>query len=364
MSLLPLIERLSAEVLVTTGTVTSAGLMAERLPRGRARHQFMPIDHPAAVARFLDHWRPDLAIWVESELWPNLILETRRRGVPMALINARMSEESFRRWRRWPGLIRAVLGSFELVLAQDEIQAGRLAALGAAAVETVGDLKAAGAELPVDPDALAALAARLAGRPVWLAASTHAGEEDCVAAAHVENRAAFPGLVTLLAPRHPARADAIEALLAAHGLSVARRSRGEMPDREVYLIDTMGELGLFYRLAPLVLVAGSLGAPGSVGGHNPFEAAGLGCAILIGPDTVNCARATAALEAEGAALRLASGEALAGALAGMLGDPPRIGAMGEAARRVAGANREVIERVVARLTPLLRRIEGHGHAGA
>jgi len=368
LSLLPIVERLlarlpQAQVLVTTGTVTSARILADRLP-ARARHQFLPLDHPPSVARFLDHWRPDLALWVESELWPNLILETRRRGIPMALLNARMSAKSARGWQRARGLIAALLGGFQLVLAQDAAQADRLKALGARAAETVGDLKAAAAVPAASGPVLDDLEARIAGRPVWLAASTHEGEEAAVAAAHRALSERFPNLLTLLAPRHPARADQIAALL--QNFHVARRSAGAVPgpETEIYLIDTLGEMGLFYRLASVVLVAGSLGAPGSIGGHNPLEAAQLGCAVIFGPDTVNCAASAAALEDAGAALRLTQADALPEALGRLLADPGAVAKMGTAGLAVAESSRGVIDRVLQKLEPLVAPLVGPDHASA
>ncbi len=227
-AVLALIERLllarpTLEILVTTGTVASARLLEGRLP-ARARHQFVPVDLPRWIARFLDHWRPDLALWVEFELWPNLVLATHARGIPMALVNARLSARSYARWRRWPGLIGPVLGAFSLCLAQDEEQAGRFRRLGAREVGVVGDLKAAAAALPVDRRQLDELAGRIRERPRWLAASTHAGEEEIAARVHHQLAASHPGLLTIIAPRHPARGDAIHAMLTARGLSVARRA--------------------------------------------------------------------------------------------------------------------------------------------
>lgn len=361
LSLLPIMEKLlarlpQAELLVTTGTVTSARLLGQRLPPARARHQFLPIDHPLAIRRFLDHWRPDLALWVESEFWPNLLLDTHRRGIPMALLNGRISERSFRGWQRAPGLIAALIGSFDLVLAQDEIQAGRLRALGKAEIVEAGDLKAAGGALAAPAEELARLSALIGTRPVWLAASTHDGEEHMAVETHGRIEARFPGLLTLIAPRHPARADAIAGAFPA--FRVARRSNGMLPDPsiDIYLIDTLGELGLFYRLAPVVLVAGSMGAPGTIGGHNPLEAAQLGCAVLFGPDTENCRAVCQALERAGAALRLADETALIFALRDLLGDPARVAAMGAAGREVAAAGRGVIERAMQLLEPLVAKL--------
>jgi 3-deoxy-D-manno-octulosonic-acid transferase len=360
LSLLPIIDRLlirlpAVEILVTTGTVTSARLLVERLSSSRVRHQFLPLDHPVAIARFLRHWRPDLALWVESEFWPNLLFETRRRGIPMGLLNARISAGSFRGWQRAPGLIKALLACFDLVLAQDAVQADRLRVLGASAADTIGDLKAA-ASTPVAPATeLAQLRALIGNRPAWLAASTHEGEEALVADVHRLLAERFPTLLTLLAPRHPARAAVIAPSLAATGRQVTCRSSGRMPDAqtEIYLIDTLGELGLFYRLAPIVLVAGSLGAPGTIGGHNPLEAAQLGCAVIFGPDTSNCAASAAALEQAGAARRLTDAAALAGVLGELLDDPAAVAHMGASGLAVAEASRAVIDRALDRLEPLL-----------
>lgn len=359
LSLLPLVQRVlvsrpGVSVMVTTGTVTSARLMGERLPPG-AWHQYAPLDHPPTVRRFLDYWRPDLAVWVESELWPNLIVETHRRGIKMALLNARMSERSWRGWRRTPRLIRRLLRSFDLVLAQDASQAVRLQTLGALHADTVGDLKAAAVAPPASAEELTRLRGVIGSRPVWLAASTHEGEEAVVAEAHHRLRRRFPDLLTLLAPRHPARGDAVAATLAAAGAAFVRRSHDELPGAatDIWLVDTLGELGLFYRLAPLVLVAGSLGVPGSIGGHNPLEAAALGCALLHGPDMVNAAASTAALDAAGAARLVDGADMLADTVAALLADPSRLAAMGSAARQAAAAERGVVDSVLARLHPLL-----------
>jgi 3-deoxy-D-manno-octulosonic-acid transferase len=368
-SLLPLVDRFLAHradlgVLVTTGTVTSAALIAGRLPSDRARHQYVPIDHPGAVRRFLDHWRPDLAIWVESEFWPNLLLETHRRGIRMALVNGRMSERSWRGWRRVPASIGRLLRCFDLILAQDGRQGDRLRELGAAHVATEGDLKAAAPVPPVRDELLHAARSALGDRPVWLAASTHAGEESVVAEVHRAVRQRCPTLLTLLAPRHPSRADEIARQLHEAGLAVARRSLGTEPTAgtDVWLIDTLGELGLFYRLAPLVLVAGSLRPPDRIGGHNPLEAAALGCAVLHGPDMANCLASTASLDGAGAAVLVRDAAELAAAVERLLADPAALAAMGAAARRVADGSRGVIDLVFGRLAGLLP--DEPGRAGA
>lgn len=359
MTVLGLIEamldtRPGLEILLTTGTLASARLLGERLPP-RARHQFAPVDLPGAVDRFLDHWRPDLALWVESELWPNLVLTTRARGVPMALLNGRLSARSYAGWRRWPGLIGPMLAGFAPCLGQDARQAERLNRLGAHGAASVGDLKAGAAPLPVDEAALAALNRAIGLRPRWLAASTHEGEEAIAAEAHRVLATRHAGLLTLIAPRHPGRSPALVAMLEARGLRVARRTLGALPgaDTDIYLADTMGELGLFYRLSGIALIGGSLVAKG---GHNPFEAARLDCAVLLGPDVGNCAAMAAALIEAGAAETVADAAALAEAVSRLIAKPPLRAERAAAGAQVAASGLGVVEAVLDRLAPLLDRL--------
>lgn len=321
LSMLPLIAELrradpEVEVLVTSGTVSSARRMAVLLPPG-AIHQFVPVDTAGAVRGFLRHWRPDLAIWVESELWPRLMVETAARGTPMMLVNARLSAATARRWARVPGMARRLVRLFALALTQDAETCERLVALGAdpARVTVAGNLKVAIPPPEADPGALAALTAAVSGRPVWLAASTHAPEESVVAEAHRRAAQALPGLLTILAPRHPERAEAVATLLAP--LAVRRRSVDSLPDdrTEAFLADTLGEMGLWLRLAPVTFVGGSIAA---MGGHNPFEAAALGSVVLHGPSTQNFAPAYAALAACGGARLTSDPASLADAVVALL----------------------------------------------
>jgi 3-deoxy-D-manno-octulosonic-acid transferase len=360
-STLALIDRLAAErpalnMLVTTGTVTSARLLATRLPTGHAWHQYVPVDRLVYVRRFLDHWKPDLALWVESELWPNLIVETRRRGIPLILLNGRMSQGSFRRWSRVPALIRPLLQGFDLCLTQDAIQAERFARLGAPRALTVGDLKAAAAPLPVDQVGLEMLQRAVGARPRWLAASTHDGEEVLAAEAHALLKRRFPDLLTIIAPRHPGRGVEIAESLIRRGLAVARRAAGEPIGvaTDIYLADTLGELGLFYRLAGVAFIGGSMGG---YGGHNPLEAALLDCAILYGPDMANAAAMAEALRAAGGAEIVTDAASLADALARLLSDPQARGRCAAAAATVAARQRHVLDAVLDRLSPWLDRLE-------
>ena len=353
-SLLPLVAALRAAapettLLVTSGTVTAAARLSGALPEG-ALHQYAPVDTAAAVRRFLSHWRPGLAVRVESELWPRTLVETARAGVPLALVNARLSARSAARWRRAPAMARRLLGLFARIETQDAETADRLAALGAARSRlSVGaNLKSAVAVPEADPQALAAARAAIGSRAVWLAASTHAGEEAAVA----EAQAALPGApLLILAPRHPERGNEVAALLAARGLSVARRSRGETPGPEtaVWLADTLGEMGLWYRLAAVVLVGGSLV---DRGGHTPFEPAALGPAILHGPHVANFAPAYAALAAAGGARQVADADALAAALRGLLDDPAARARLAAAARAVRAEMTPDLPALAARLLEL------------
>ncbi|WP_439815565.1 3-deoxy-D-manno-octulosonic acid transferase [Zavarzinia sp. CC-PAN008] len=354
LSLLPLVEHYQAQgvtCLVTTGTLTSARLMARRLPRG-AIHQFVPLDRPAWARRFLDHWRPALAVFVESELWPTLLLEAKGRGVRLALLNARMSVRSHRGWQRAPGLARRLLSSFDAVLAQGEGDATRLRDLGAVRVALAPNLKLAASPLPFEAGALDQLTREIGRRPVWLAASTHPGEELRIAAVHQALLPRFPDLLTIVVPRHPGRGDALAAALAeVLGGPVARRARGDaLPvPAGLYLADTLGELGLFYRAVRLVLMGGTL-VP--VGGHNPLEPAILGCAVMAGPYMANFG-GTVDLMGE-ALLRVADDAALQARLAGLLADAGAVAAAGTLARQKAeGAAQGVLDAALAALDPLL-----------
>lgn len=285
---LPVIERIVAhgfQVLVTTGTVTSADLAARRLPAG-VIHQFFPYDVPAFVARFLDHWRPAMALFVESDLWPNMIVDCHARGIPLIVVNGRLSERSFRRWQNMPRTIEALFRRIDLCLARTTVDAERFEALGAPRITTTGNLKLDVPALPVDERKLSHLRIAIGDRPVVAAASTHLGEEAVLVDAHRRLRSSFPGLLTIIVPRHPERGDGIASAVGATGLSVVQRSQGRLPDlrTDVYLCDTLGELGLVYRVAPVVFMGGSLVPHG---GQNPIEAIKLGAAILHGPHIGN-----------------------------------------------------------------------------
>ncbi len=276
-------ERADLHVLITTGTRTSAELLEARLP-DNTLHQFVPIDAPPFVERFLDHWKPDLAVWTESELWPALITRTAKRDIPMLLLNARMSRRSSRRWRWARGMAASLLNRFDAIHAQDTQSAQNFRVVGAskAKLSITGSLKKSSGALPHDEGERTRVANLLEGRPVWLAASTHPGEEELVAKAHRKVQGATHRILLIIAPRHPERGPGIAETLRADGWRVGLRSAGDDPDAvvDIYVADTLGEMGLWYRLAPFCFLGGSLV---EIGGHNPFEPAALGSAILHGP---------------------------------------------------------------------------------
>lgn len=348
-SALPLIERILSEkpgvtVLVTSGTVTSARLAAERL-RAPVIHQFIPLDHPTWVSRFYDHWRPDLVLWLESEFWPNLLTEAQRRAVKLILLNARVSDKSLRRWRLLPGLIRPLIRAFDLCLAPDDEQARRLETLGARNIRVVGNLKDIAEPLTVDDGALHNMRAVTEGRTVWLAASTHPGEEDIVAEAHDLLSDEFPSLLTIVIPRHPDRGGDIVRSLAGRGLSSVRRSAGESvsADTDIYVADTLGELGLFYRLVDVAFVGGSLIPHG---GQNVAEAARLDCAIICGPHMHNFAAVAHRLSEAEALATVTDTRGLADEVRSLLGNATLATERAAAARRVAEADAAACDRML------------------
>ena len=352
-----LIEKLRAlniRILLTSGTVTSAAIVAKRFPADII-HQYLPYDSPRYVTRFLDHWRPSLALFIESDLWPNLILSSAARRLPMVLINGRMSHRSFPRWRRVSGTISALLGRFDVCLAQSQVDAERFTALGSRNVVTTGNLKLDVPAPPADSAKLERLMSVTRGRPIIVAASTHPGEEDILLAAHRTLAGFFPSLLSVMVPRHPDRGEAIARTVAASGLHVALRSREELPTAatDIYVADTMGELGLFYRLAPIVFMGGSLVPHG---GQNPIEAIKLGASIVHGPHVFNFTDVYEALDGAGGAKRTDTQEALVKQLGQLLADPVARDASVAAAERVVAHLGGALDRTLAALEPYLLQL--------
>ena len=352
-----LIEKLRAlnlRILLTSGTVTSAAIVAKRFPAD-VIHQYVPYDSPRYVARFLDHWRPSLALFIESDLWPNLILSSAARRLPMVLINGRMSQRSFPRWRRVSGTISALLGRFELCLAQSQLDGERFAALGSPNVTVTGNLKLDVPAPPADANKLEGLMSVTRGRPVVVAASTHPGEEEILVETHKTLAGFFPKLLTVIVPRHADRGPAISSMIAASGLKAALRSREELPTAatDIYVADTMGEMGLFYRLAPIVFMGGSLVAHG---GQNPIEAVNLGASVVHGPHVFNFTDVYEALDAAGGARKADTKEALVKQLGQLLADPKVREAQLAASERVVEQLGGALERTLTALEPYLLQL--------
>ena len=348
LSVLPLVERMlnalpNGHVLVTTGTLSSARLLHDLLPE-RAFHHFVPIDRPDAVRRFLDHWRPELAVWVESELCPNLVRATHLRQIPTVLLQGRMSAKSHRNWRWARSLIKPLLAGFSQVLVQTQADASRFRDLGAIQPVVTGTLKYAGFPLVAEEAALREMRGLLGGRKRWLAASIHPGEFETVYQTHVQLRESFPDLLTIVVPRHPSGAFELEKKWLSRGLSCARRSVGVGPssETEVYIADTIGELGLFYRVSPLALIGGSFI---DHGGQNPIEAVQLGCAVITGPSMFNFAEVVADFSVNGVSLSIGTPADLRGKLAEMLSATEHTFSLAQQQKKIVAAKAGVIDTV-------------------
>ena len=358
LALLPFIGRLAARgfrVLVTTGTVNSSRVLASRLPDW-VLYQFCPLDLPHSAERFFSHWRPDLVCFAESELWPNLLGEARRTATPAILVNARMSKRSFARWRKAPILIRPLLGTFASVLAQSEGDALRLSRLGAKSVEHTGNLKFDVPPPSADNEELEKLRQAVGERPVWVAASTHDGEEAICCAAHRQVEASHPDLLTIIVPRQPQRGATVAGVARTLGLEACLRSEAApiRPSTNVYVADTIGELGLIYRLASVVFVGKSL-LPGG-GGQNPIEPAKIGTAIMHGPHVANFEDVYAVLDEQGGGLSVADAEALARSLASLFADRETRDDMARRASLAVAACGGATDRIMSAIEPLCAKL--------
>lgn len=354
LSILPLITALKErgwQIVVTTGTVTSARVMLDRLPSG-AIHQFVPLDRRAWVQRFTDHWRPNLVLWTESELWPNMLALISDRGIPSALINARMSDRTLHGWQRWPTFAAQIVGSFTTILAQSSEDARRFSVLGGKNVHIVGNLKYAASALPIDEIKLSALRAQIGPHPVWLAASIHPGEDLAALTAHRHIAEHHPDLLTIIVPRHPERAEDMAATIQKAGLTVARRSAGESIQARTsfYIADTMGELGLFYALCDIVFIGKTLAVGG---GQNPMEPAQSGCALLFGPDMSNFREVASELLASGGAIEVTDASALGAVVNRLLGNASERNAMIKTSGHVVTRHNGALAETLTHLNPFL-----------
>ncbi len=349
-----LLARYRVSVLVTTGTVSGAETVAGQLPRS-VLHQFLPLDHPDWNRRFLDHWRPDAVLWMESDYWPGMLGEIARRGIPAALVNGRISHRSARRWRWLPGMIRAVLARFEVVLAADTAQAERLEALGARRPQCVHNLKAVATPSGGGNGASELTRCLRARHPAWVAASTHPGEEDLALAVHGQLRDRQAGLLTVIAPRHVGRADDVLRACRRMGWATATRSQDGLPGREheIFILDHLGELGAVYAGVSAALVGGSLVAEG---GHNPYEPVRARVPLLHGPHVENFAGAHARLARAGGARRVHDADALASVVDELLNDPAARTSLTEAAENALPDGPEILADTLAALTPVLEHL--------
>ncbi len=358
-AVLPLVGHLTEQgrtILLTTTTVTSAQVAERRLPEG-AVHQYVPFDIVPAIRRFLDHWRPDLSIFAESEIWPTILSELDRRRIPRAIVNGRLSERSWTRWRKRPAFAAAIFQMVQLCLAQTEEDVVRFRDLGVGTATATGNLKFDGDPPPGDEAVLAGLAKVTAGRPLWIAASTHPGEDSIIVDVHERLTPAFPDLLTLIAPRHPKRGSEITELIEARNIRAARRSVNAPITRDVgiYVADTIGEMGVFYRLAPIAFVGGSLVR---FGGHNPIEPAQLNAALIAGPYVQNFNDVYRELRHADAIITVKDADMLAAAVADLMRNGDELARRISRAETMVTNGRGALERTLDALQPLLSRIQG------
>ena len=349
LSTMPLIEKLvkdGHQVMLTSGTVTSATLMEKRLPKG-AFHQYVPVDYPSFVRRFLKHFKPDIGMFIESDFWPNLLSSAKKFGVPLILLNGRISDKSFARWQKALFLMKPIQNLFTLSFGQTQEDARRLQVLGAQNTVCVGNLKFAANPPPLNEEELKRMKEEIGTRHVWVAGSTHEDEEKQEAEVHILLKNKYPDILTIMAPRHPERCDKIEKELTAMGLSVHRRTRGEDLKADVYIADTIGEMGLIYRLAPLVFVGGSL-VP--FGGQNMLEPMRAGACTVIGPHAFNFKEIVARSKEQGALAVVENKQELAEFLDKMWSDKAFALKMGDAGQRLATSEVAVLDRVCETLT--------------
>ncbi|MFZ4125200.1 MAG: 3-deoxy-D-manno-octulosonic acid transferase [Rickettsiales bacterium] len=364
-SVLTVIDKLLAQhdtlhILVTTGTLTSASMVkGKNLPR--VIHQYLPSDVPLACKRFLSHWQPDLALWVESELWPQMLHHIAQHKLPLMLINGRMSPRAYARWSRWPKLVKHMLGCFTTMFVMSEEDGARYRLLGAKKVRYVGNLKYDAEALMADANSLAQLGEQIGSRPAWVAASTHPGEEMQLIHTHRQVKHLYPDVLTIIIPRHAHRGKAIAAELRTAGLQVAQRSEGDaiLAQTDVYLADTMGELGLFFRLSDIVFLGGSLIAHG---GHNPLEPARLNCALLTGEHTHNFAAVMEALRAQRAIQVVHDNDMLARAIVKLLADDEARLGMAERALNVVMASQGAADTILQHINHLLHERSAYANA--
>ncbi len=350
-------ETPKASVLITTGTLSSAQFLSSKLPQ-RCLHQFYPLDHPAWVRRFLNHWKPDIALWLESELWPNMLLEIKKRQIPALLINARMSDRSFQKWSFFKKSAATLLSAFNAVLCQTDSYKAIYEELGANKTVTTGNIKYSAAPLPYDEVKLKALKEKTKNRQLWLYASSHKSEEAIACKIHNALKDTMPNLLTIIVPRHPARKDQILEQCKPLGMTFTCRSDNEaLPDdkTDIYMADTFGELGLFYRLCPVAVIGRSLSDDGG-GGHNPIEAAQLECAILYGPNVQFQQEIYDEMNTHNAALMVQNEEDLRLTLKALLSDEGTLNALTKRGKAFTDSKQNIIDRTIEKIIKVVKTL--------
>lgn len=342
----------NGHVLMTSITRTAAELLDGRLPE-RAFHQYLPVDRPKWVRRFLDHWRPDIVLWAESELWPCMVMELNKRRIPAALLNARMSPRSFAKWSKVRQLAENILSGFAVILTQTQQDYEYYTALGGRSVVVSDNIKYCASPLPYDAHELDALRRAIGSRPCWLYASTHKGEEELALEVHAALCQTWPDLLTIVVPRHPERAAAVESFYQESPVTSCRRTHSRLPrpDTGLFVVDTLGELGLFYRAAPIVCVGRSFSDDGG-GGHNPLEPALLTCAVLHGPNVQNLQDIYDQMDAAGASISVPQASALAATIARLIAAPDALARQRDAGYLFAGGKSHVLNTVIEEIEPL------------
>ncbi len=357
-AILPLCTALTERgftVLVTTVTTTAAQILDDKASANPLiLHQYAPFDVPSIIQKFLDHWQPSLAIFAESEIWPMTIKALSVRKIPLAIVNGRMSDRSFRRWRKFRSATPSLFGRIDQVLVRGDEDLLRFQELGAERVTITGNLKYDSPAPDIDPDQLATLKRDIAGRPIFLATSTHSGEDEIILKAYQILRQSIPDLLSCIVPRHPRRGAEIVELAKSLGISAELRTASGNPTAacELYVADTMGELGLFYSIAPAALVGGSLEP---IGGHNPIEAVQQGCAVLSGPHVFNFREVFGVLEGAEACVIVHDAVEIAAAVTRCLSDPLYTKALATNATKSLDNVGGAVDRSLSALEPTLLR---------
>ncbi len=339
-------------ILFTTTTLTSAEIIAAKLPQfgGRVIHQFLPLDSYFCVKNFLDYWRPRTVIFVESEIWPNFIFEARRRAITAFLVNGRISEKTFKKWLLAKKIGFKIFDYFTAIFAQTKEDQERFSKISNQEILFYGNLKSQAESLAGNETELEKLKTQIGARKFWLAASTHKGEEEAVIAAHNNLKKDFPDLLTILVPRHPVRAEEIKNLFGPINFVQRSKNQSITNATEIYLADSLGELGIFYRLAPFAFIGGSLV---EVGGHNPFEAIKLGCAVISGRAVFNFKEIYKNLEQKNACVMIDSAEQLAKNLKEFLNDKNQAEAMSSNAATIIENSDNIAKKIISKIDQIL-----------